>query len=673
VASPATRRPVTRQGPPWLTAVPVVAVALLVALAAGLVAGYESGATSPWLIVDPGPLVRWGIIATRIVVDLTAALTVGLLVMAAVGFPSPDGRKAFRPALAAAAGTATVWAAAELALLQLTYSDISGLSLRDSRFGPQFVSFAVDVDLGRGIAFTAILAAFVGLAAAAADSLRAAGLLALLAIVALVPSALAGHVAGSSDHETAVTALGLHLLGVAVWVGGLAALLVMLPGLSTKGSAAAARRFSTLAGWAFAAVALSGLLSGWLRLGRWAGLVDGLWTSYGVIMILKATVLVALGVAGWWHRQRTLEGLAAGRPHSFARLATAEVALMGAAVGLGAALARTAPPAATTGEARPVTPAESVTGYPLPPAPDIGRLLTSWHVDLLWVIVAGLGLAWYLVGVRRLVARGDGWPAGRAVCWVLGLALLVYVTCGGPAVYGRVTFSGHMVMHMLLAMVVPPLLVLGAPVTLALRTLTPRSDGTRGPREWLQAVLTSPVLRLLTFPPVAAVIFTGSLVVFYWTDLFELALTTHVGHELMTLHFLLAGYLFAWVLIGVDPGPHRPGYPLRLVLLFATMAFHAFVGVAMISGTTVLQPQYFGGLGRDWGRDLLADQRFGGQLAWAIGEIPTLVIALVLVVQWARSDDREARRSDRAADRDGDAELTAYNEMLARLAARDRR
>jgi putative copper resistance protein D len=103
------------------------------------------------------------------------------------------------------------------------------------------------------------------------------------------------------------------------------------------------------------------------------------------------------------------------------------------------------------------------------------------------------------------------------------------------------------------------------------------------------------------------------------------------------------------------------------------MAFHAFVGVAMISGTTVLQPRYFGGLGRDWGRDLLADQRFGGQLAWAIGEIPTLVIALVLVVQWARSDDREARRRDRAADRDGDAELTAYNEMLARLAARDRR
>src|SRR4051794_8597580 len=144
-----------------MTAVPVLAVAVLVALAAGLVAGYESGATSPWLIVDPGPLVRWGIVVTKIVIDLAAALTVGLLVMAAVGFPSPDGRRAFRPALAAAAATATVWAAAELALLVLTYSDISGVPLGDSRFGPEFVSFAADVDLGRGIAFTAIVAAFV--------------------------------------------------------------------------------------------------------------------------------------------------------------------------------------------------------------------------------------------------------------------------------------------------------------------------------------------------------------------------------------------------------------------------------------------------------------------------------------------------------------------------------
>jgi cytochrome c oxidase assembly factor CtaG len=215
--------------------------------------------------------------------------------------------------------------------------------------------------------------------------------------------------------------------------------------------------------------------------------------------------------------------------------------------------------------------------------------------------------------------------------------------------------------------------VLGAPVTLGLRSLKSRGDGSRGPREWLLAVTGSRFLRVLSFAPVAAVLFAGSLIAFYSTDLFELALTTHTGHELMYLHFLLVGYLFAWVLVGVDPGPHRPRYPLRLLVLFATMAFHAFFGVAVISGTTVLQPDYFGALGREWGRTLLDDQRLGGGLALGGGEIPTVLLALVLAVQWSRSDDREARRRDRAADRDGDSELTAYNQMLAGLADRDHR
>jgi cytochrome c oxidase assembly factor CtaG len=178
------------------------------------------------------------------------------------------------------------------------------------------------------------------------------------------------------------------------------------------------------------------------------------------------------------------------------------------------------------------------------------------------------------------------------------------------------------------------------------------------------------LLKVLAFPPVAGVIFAGSLVAFYYTGLFHLALTTHVGHELMDVHFLLAGYLFAWALIGIDPGPTRAPYPFRLILLLATMAFHAFFFLAVMNGNTVLQPEFFGELGRHWGRGLLADQQLGGGIGWGIGEVPTLLIALVLVTQWSKSDDRDARRYDRAADRDGDAELTAYNEMLAKLGKR---
>ena len=144
-------------------------------------------------------------------------------------------------------------------------------------------------------------------------------------------------------------------------------------------------------------------------------------------------------------------------------------------------------------------------------------------------------------------------------------------------------FSVHMVQHMTLSMVVPPLLVFGAPVTLALRSLTRRTDGSRGPREWLLGVVESAPARFLSHPVVAAVVFAGSMIAFYYSPLFGLALSTHVGHELMMIHFLLAGYLFANGLVGVDPGPARPAYPLRLLILFATMGFHAFFGVAITS------------------------------------------------------------------------------------------
>jgi cytochrome c oxidase assembly factor CtaG len=353
----------------------------------------------------------------------------------------------------------------------------------------------------------------------------------------------------------------------------------------------------------------------------------------------------------------------------FARLAAVELLVMALAFGLAAALSRTAPPAAGAPTSDLV---ESLTGYPMPAAPTPGSWLTAWQPDLLWVLVGGLAAVGYLAGIAKLYRRGDSWPVMRTLVFLLGLTGLIYVTCGWPAVYGRVSFSAHMIMHMALSMIVPPLLVLGAPVTLALRVLPARPDGTRGAREWILAALGSRFLQVISWAPIAALLFAGSLIAFYYSDAFELSLTTHVGHELMTAHFLLVGYLFAWVLIGVDPGPARPGYPLRLVMLFATMAFHAFFFLAVMNGEAVLQPHYFELLNRPWGRPLLLDQQYGGGIGWGIGEAPTLMIALVLAYQWFKADERDARRYDRAADRDGDAELKAYNEMLAKLAQRDK-
>jgi cytochrome c oxidase assembly factor CtaG len=278
-----------------------------------------------------------------------------------------------------------------------------------------------------------------------------------------------------------------------------------------------------------------------------------------------------------------------------------------------------------------------------------------------------LAVGLYVAGVRRLRARGDAWPLLRVVMWVLGWALFVWATCGAPGIWGRVLFSAHMVMHMAVAMVVPLLLVPAAPLTLALRALPARPDRTWGPREVILQVVHSRVMGVLSNPVVAAALFFFSLAAFYYTGLFEIALTTHTGHLLMMAHFLLTGYLFVWVMVGIDPGPRRWSPLMLLVILFATVSFHAFFGVALTGSSTLLAPDFFQALGLPWAPAPLADQRTAGEIAWGVGEGPTLVLAVVVAVQWFRSETRDAVRQDRQADRDGDAELTAYNEHLARL------
>ncbi|MGF1663750.1 MAG: cytochrome c oxidase assembly protein, partial [Kineosporiaceae bacterium] len=487
----------------------------------------------------------------------------------------------------------------------------------------------------------------------------------LLALAALVPPALAGHSGSAANHETATTSLGLHLVGVSVWVGGLATL-GLVRGRLGEAREAVVARYSGLALVAAGLVVVSGVLNASTRV---TGISD-LATPYGSLLVAKALLTGLLLAAGALHRRWTIRAMAAGRPTAFRRLLAGEVLVMAAVVGVAAALATTEPPVPTTEAPPDRTPGEILAGYPVPPAPDLAGWLTGWQPDALWLLLGGAAAAGYLAGYRRLRRRGDRWPVSRLVLFLAGIALLTWVTSGGPAVYGRWAFSTHMIQHMLLAMAVPVLLVAGAPILLALRTLQPRRDSSRGAREWLLAAVHSRWSRTVTHPVVAAAIFIVGMVAFYWSPLFELSLRTHLGHELMIVHFLASGYLFAWVLVGADPGARTIAYPFKILLLFATVAFHALFGVALGQGERLLAADWFAVVAADrpWGADLLADQRLGAAWAWGLGELPALVLAIAVAVQWARSDTREARRADRAADRDGDAALGAYNAYLARLA-----
>lgn len=311
-----------------------------------------------------------------------------------------------------------------------------------------------------------------------------------------------------------------------------------------------------------------------------------------------------------------------------------------------------------------------ILGYEFPGAPSPLRMLTFWRFDP-FLSVGGLLLAaLYLAGVVRLRRRGDRWPVGRTVSWLAGCAALVFATGSGFRAYGSAMFSIHMIEHMTLNMFVPVLLVLGAPVTLALRALPSAAPGAPpGPREWIVRAVHSPFTAFLSNPITAFLLFVGSLYAVYFSPLFDILVRYHWGHELMSLHFMLTGYLFYWGIIGIDPGPRRLPFIGRLALLFATMPFHAFFGIAMMTKTTAVGGDYYTTMALPWVSSLTDDQHLGGAIAWGASEVPVLIVAIALVAQWARQDRRAGVRADRHADAAyGDDDLEAYNAMLRDLA-----
>ncbi|MFF9127361.1 cytochrome c oxidase assembly protein [Streptomyces sp. NPDC014889] len=305
--------------------------------------------------------------------------------------------------------------------------------------------------------------------------------------------------------------------------------------------------------------------------------------------------------------------------------------------------------------------------HDLPPF-TLGRGL-EWSPDPFFLVACLLGLGLYGWGVVRLRRRGDAWPVGRTVAYVIGVLTVALVMCTKLNDYGMVMFSVHMVQHMIISMLSPILILLGGPITLALRALPVAGRGRKGPRELLLVLLHSRYLRVVTHPAFTIPVFVASLYALYFTPIFDFLMGSRAGHIAMMVHFLAVGLVFFWPIMGVDPGPNRPGYLMRMLELFAGMPFHAFFGIALMMGTTPMVGTFMNPPA-SLGIDALTDQNAAGGIAWAFSEIPSVLVLLALLFQWYSSEQRQARRKDRAADRDGDKELEAYNAYLASLNAR---
>ena len=594
--------------------------------------------------------------------------TIGLLLAIAFFLNDVEGKlgetaKALRNITAIAALT---WAIATGISIVATLANILGTDLSGALDPTSMRSFISQITLGKYMFAQLCLALLVAATVARIKGVAGANALLLLSLAAIIAPVFESHSASSGSHALAIGSLVVHVIAISLWVGGLVAITF----LKAQDRAMALPRFSALALWAAIAVSASGTANAWARLN-----FQSAWSSeYARMVLLKILLTVALIFFGYLNR-RQLKGSLKLNGKQLGRLISVEVLIMAVTTFVGSKLSTMQPP--LRAESSVLDPGLAVAGIATPPPPSLWRLVSLYDPDALMIGVLVTAVALYIRGVIILTRRGDKWPVGRTVAFALGISAIDYATSGGLGVYAKFSFEYHMIAHMLLGMVAPIGIVLGAPITLALRTLPQgRTSQERGVRGTLIALLHSKPAAVFTNPVSALALFDGSLFVLYMTPLFGNLMQSHLGHLVMSVHFLLAGILFFHVIIGIDPNPRKVPHIVRIVILFAAMSIHAFFAVALISTSTLLDQGYFASLQTPWNLDLLADQHAGGSVAWAMGEIPILLALVATFIQWMRDDSRETKRIDRnearlAAMGEPD-ELAQYNAYLSNLAAQDR-
>lgn len=598
---------------------------------------------------------------------LLAFAAIGTLLSASIFIPNKDGALG-EAALAVkkkASLLTLLWFLSACLVIHFKVSEILGTSIF-SFDSETLTSYLTQTSLGKSMFIQIIMIAVVLMALPLIKRALPLLLFTILAIVGLTSPVFQSHSAAGGSHSLAIGALVVHVVAISLWVGSLFGILIIPRDLRIT----ALYRFSALALWAAIGVSVSGVSTAFTRLQD-----SSTWNSqYAYIVLAKLILTIALLAMGNANR-KALQSRDEMRLKELLRLISVEAMVMSGVALMGSWLSRIQPP---IGDISQLTAAELKIGMSTPPPPSLRNLLFEYNPDALMMAILFVLTALYIQGVYILKKRGDAWPVGRTVAFAVGIALINFATSGGLGVYALFSFEYHMIAHMVLGMIAPIGLVMGAPITLALRTLPQSRDGQeRGVRTMALSLLHSRYSKVLTNPITALALFDGSLFVLYFTDIFGSLMQNHVGHFLMSAHFILVGFLFFNVIIGIDPNPRRYPHILRIVILFGAMSLHAFFSIALMSQTTLIDGGYFESLRTPWISSALDDQAAGGSVGWAMGEIPMLLALISTFILWMREDKRETVRIDRnearlAAMGEPD-ELAQYNQYLSQLQAREKK
>lgn len=589
---------------------------------------------------------------------ISATFTIGYLIAIIFFATNQNGR--VKPQLVRIqkriAIAAFFWAIATLIFIVSTLANLLQESFIQGLDFASLRSFVTQIGLGKFLMVQFVAALTIAVAAPQIKRVTMNVLLLSLALIGVTAPIFESHSSSGGSHFIAIGTLIFHVLAITFWLGSLIAITTS----SELDRAFALKRYSQLATWAALTVLISGFVNAWIRMnfkGAWGG-------SYSILVISKvALTLIALAIA---LRARKRIGAQIGKLIAF------ESILLFVVLILGALLSNTNPPQRDSE----ISSIEALVGLRFPGTPNFHKWIFEYQPDALTLGFLIFAALIYFKGVRILTKRGDAWPIGRSISFVVGLLVINFAINGSIGVYAHFGFSYHMIEHMILGMIAPIALVLGAPITLALRTLPGPVDGEdEGIRNILVRFLHSKYAKFITNPVVALLIFDGSLFALYFTGLFGTLMGSHLGHLVMNFHFVMAGVLFFHVIVGVDPNPNRPPNIVRMVILFAAMSIHAFFSIALMSATTLLDGGYYTNIGNPLHLNLLENQYSGGAIGWGMGEIPILIALTAVFIQWMREDKKEMQRIDKNAARASamgqDDELKKYNQYLAELARRD--